>query len=379
MINFDINSINTPYFIVDEALLIKNLEILKGVKNATGCKILLAQKGFAMHSLYPLISQYLDGTCASGLHEAKLAHEFFNGENHVYSPAFDYKSFPEIASICGHITFNSFTQYENLRHLCSGKNIGIRINPEFSTQQHEKPIYDPCAPNSRLGVTHTNFREDLIKNGDINGLHFHTLCQQNSNDLVKTFNAFEINFEKYLYDIQWINLGGGHHITRDDYDIKLLVSLINKIKTKYNLQVYLEPGEAVALNAGYLVASVLDIVDNGIKTAILDTSAATHMPDVLEMPYRPYVINSDLPNVKQFNYRLGGVSCLAGDIIGDYSFDTLLNINDRLIFTDMAIYSMVKTTTFNGVKLADIAIARQNGSIEIIKTFGYNDFKVRLS
>ena len=378
MTNFDASSLKTPYFLVDEALLTRNLEILAGIKKKTGCKILLAQKGFAMFALYPLIAQYLDGTCASGLHEAKLAHEFFDGENHIYSPAFSDREFPEIISICDHVIFNSFSQWTHFKPLCPGnKQYGIRINPEISTQQHEKPIYDPCAPFSRLGTTFANFQPNLLDG--ISGLHFHTLCQQGADALEITLTAIEEKFGSFLHGLKWLNFGGGHHITRPGYDLNLLVDLINYIKAKYDIQVYLEPGEAVALNAGYLVASVLDILDNGIQIAILDTSAACHMPDVLEMPYRPFVVDSGLPGEKAFAYRFGGPSCLAGDIIGDYSFEAPLNIGGHIIFTDMAIYSMVKTNTFNGVPLPSIAILRKNGNIEAVKSFGYDDFKMRLS
>ena len=378
MVNFDVGAIQTPYFIVDEGLLIRNLEILARVKTATGCKVLLAQKGFAMYSLYPLVSRYLDGTCASGLHEALLANEYFSGENHVYSPAYDKRNFADILAICDHVVFNSFDQWGHFRHLCGDKNkkFGIRINPECSTQRHEKPIYDPCSPNSRLGVTIANFRPDLLEG--ISGLHFHTLCQQGADALEVTLDTVEEKFGKYLYDMDWINFGGGHHITRPGYDLDLLISLIKRIKSRYNVQVYLEPGEAVALDAGFLVARVLDIVDNGMQIAILDTSAACHMPDVLEMPYRPHVIGSGQPGEMSYTYRLGGMSCLAGGIIGDYSFSSPLKIGDHLVFTDMAIYSMVKTNAFNGVPLPSLAILRLDGSIEVVKTFGYEDFKVRL-
>ena len=379
MTNYDINTLATPYFIVDESLLVRNLEILSKVKAATDCKILLAQKGFAMYALYPLISQYLDGTCSSGLHEAKLAHKYFDGENHVYSPAFAQTDFPQILEICDHIVFNSFNQWQLFKPLCigKGKQLGIRINPELSTQQHEKPIYDPCAPASRLGVTAANFRPDLIEG--IDGLHFHTLCQQGPDALEATLQAVEEKFGKYLHHMQWLNFGGGHHITRPGYDVDRLVTIINRVKSTYGLQVYLEPGEAVALNAGFLAATVLDVVDNSMQIAVLDTSAACHMPDVLEMPYRPHIINSGQPSEKPHTYRLAGVSCLAGDIIGDYSFAAPLKPGDRLLLTDMAIYSMVKTNTFNGVPLPTLVVLRQNGSIGHVKTFGYDDFESRLS
>lgn len=375
--NFDINKVKTPYYIVDERLLIKNLEMLKSVSDRTGCKILLAQKAFSMFSVYPLIKEYLAGTTASGLYEAKLGFEEMGGETHIFSAAYTPSEFEEICKICDHIVFNSFSQLEKYRDKVKeyGKEFGIRINPEYSTQNHG--IYDPCSKGSRLGVTLKNLREDLLDGVD--GFHFHTLCEQNSNDLAKTLKAVEEKFDKYLYNLKWINFGGGHHITRDDYDIKTLVECILHFKSKYNVEVYLEPGEAVALNTGFLVSTVLDIVYNDIAIAILDTSAACHMPDVLEMPYRPAILGAQFPNEEKFTYRLAGPTCLAGDIVGDYSFKNALNIGDKLIFCDMAIYSMVKNNTFNGMKLPSIALACKNGSVKIIKEFEYNDFKMRLS
>lgn len=377
MLNFDPKKIQTPCFVVDKALLNKNLEILKSVKDKTGAKILLAQKAFSMFSLYGDIAKILDGTTASGLFEAKLGHDCFGKETHIFSPAYSKSEFDGIASICGHIVFNSFSQFEKFSDIATNKGAecGLRINPEFSTQEGHD-IYDPCAYGSRLGTTLDKFPSELPKN--LVGLHFHTLCEQNSDDLEKTLNVVEEKFGTYLHGLKWLNFGGGHHITRDDYDIEKLCNLINYFKKKYDLQIYLEPGEAVVLNAGFLVGEVLEFVDNGIKNAILDVSAACHMPDVLEMPYRPYVVGSGKPDEKQHTYRFGGATCLAGDIIGDYSFDTELLIGDKLVFTDMALYTMVKTNTFNGMNLPSIAIC-DNGQIEIVKKFGYEDFKNRLS
>ncbi len=375
--NFDINKIPTPYYIVDEKLLIHNLEILKYVREKTGCKILLAQKAFSMYSEYPLIAQYIDGTTASGLYEAKLGHDKMGKDNHVFSPAYPEKDIDEILKICDHIVFNSFSQWEKHKDKCinSGKEFGLRINPEFSTQDHA--IYDPCSKSSRLGITLKNFEGHSLDG--ITGLHFHTLCEQNSDDLEKTLTAVEEKFGKYISKMKWVNFGGGHHITRNDYDIELLIKCINNFKSKYNVDVYLEPGEAIALNAGFLVSSVLDIIDNDMKIAILDASAACHMPDVIEMPYRPNIIGSGLPNEKSYTYRFGGNTCLAGDIIGDYSFDKPINVGDKLIFCDMAIYSMVKNNTFNGMPLPSIAVADTNGNVKLIKEFGYKDFEMRLS
>ncbi|MCQ2513549.1 MAG: carboxynorspermidine decarboxylase [Ruminococcus sp.] len=372
------SELKTPCYVIDEQKLIKNLEILDGVQKHTGCKILLAQKAFSAFCTYPLIGKYLVGTTASGLYEARLGAECFGGETHIFAPAFKAEDMQEIVKICGHIVFNSFSQLEKHRKVWqnSDVSVGIRLNPEFSTQEgHE--IYDPCAYGSRLGVTKDNFREDLLEG--VEGFHFHTLCEQNSDDLIKTFNAVEEKFGKYFYNAKWLNFGGGHHITRADYDIEALENLINYVKNKYNVEVYLEPGEAIALNAGYLVTEVMDIVHNGIDVLILDTSAACHMPDVLEMPYRPPLKNSGKPNEKKYTYRLSSCTCLAGDVIGDYSFDEEIKIGDRLIFEDMAIYSMVKNNTFNGMPLPSIVLMHSEDDCEIIKEFSYIDFKERLS
>lgn len=373
----ELRSVSTPCYVVDEAFITNNLTILADVAKRSGCHILLAQKAFSMFSLYPLIGQYLSGTTASGLFEAKLGYEEMGGETHIFCAAYPEQDFDEILRICDHITFNSFRQWEHFRSkaLASGKSFGIRINPEHSTQEHG--IYDPCAKGSRLGVTRANFREDLLDG--IEGLHFHTLCEQNSDALIETIAAVEEKFGEFLPQMKWVNFGGGHHITRSDYDIDSLIACIQNFRLKYDVEVYLEPGEAVALNAGFLVASVLDIVDNDIQTALLDASAACHMPDVLEMPYRPPLASSGEAFEKQFTYRLAGATCLAGDIIGDYSFDQELHIGDKLIFCDMAIYSMVKNNTFNGMCLPSIALRRTNGDIEMIHQFGYQDFKERLS
>lgn len=368
----------TPCYVIDEQKLIKNLEILKSVQDRTGCKILLAQKAFSAFCVYPLMSKYLSGTTASGLYEAKLGYECFGKETHIFAPAFKEKDFDKILKICGHIVFNSFSQLEKYRDKWQNADVsvGIRLNPEFSTQEgHE--IYDPCAYGSRLGVTKANFREDLL-NG-VEGFHFHTLCEQNSDDLVSTFKAVEEKFGKYFYNAKWLNFGGGHHITRDDYDTEALVELIKYVQNKYDVEVYLEPGEAAALNAGYLITEVMDIVHNGLDILILDASAACHMPDVLEMPYRPPLKNSGKPNEKAFTYRLSSCTCLAGDVIDDYSFDSEVKIGDRLIFEDMAIYSMVKNNTFNGMPLPSIVLMHNEDNCEVIKEFSYNDFKERLS
>lgn len=366
----------TPCYLVDESLIRRNLEILAGVKERTGCKILLAQKAFSMYALYPLIGKYLDGATASGLFEARLGREEMGKENHIFSPAYREDEFDEITGLCDHIIFNSFAQLEKFgsQALAAGREIGLRINPECSTQDHA--IYDPCSPGSRLGVTAENFRPELLQG--VSGLHFHTLCEQDADALAQTLEAVEARFGEYLPQMKWLNFGGGHHITRADYDIDLLCSLISRIQEKYSVQVYLEPGEAVALNAGFLITTVLDTVHNGMDIAILDSSAACHMPDVLEMPYRPPLLDSGKAGERPYTYRLTGPTCLAGDVIGDYSFDAPLAPGDRLIFGDMAIYTMVKNNTFNGMNLPAIILRHEDGSDQILRTFGYEDFKCRL-
>lgn len=373
----DTNNIITPCYIIDETKLRRNLEILHGVEQRTGAKILLAQKAFSCYHFYPLIGQYISGTACSGLYEAKLGYECMGKENHVFSAAYREEEIDEIISYCGHIIFNSFTQLERYRDrvLSAGKKIGLRINPEHSTQEgHE--IYDPCSPKSRLGITLRNFRSELL--GGVSGLHFHTLCEQNSDDLEATLDAVEKKFGEFLYKMEWINFGGGHHITREDYDILRLERCIKRMQEKYSLEVYLEPGEAIALNAGYLVTKVLDIIENDIPIVILDTSAACHMPDVLEMPYRPPLFGSGKAGEKKFTYRLGSQTCLAGDFIGEYSFNHELKYGDKLIFGDMAIYSMVKNNTFNGMPLPEILSLGMDGSLSSLRKFGYEDFKSRL-
>lgn len=369
----------TPCFLVDENRLVQNLAVLRDVADRTGAKILLAQKAFSMFSVYPLLREYLAGTTASGLYEARLGHEEFGGETHVYSPAYAEGEFQEILHYADHIVFNSFNQWKAYGSLAraAGKSCGLRVNPECSTQPAEHAIYDPCSPGSRLGITEENFQPEMLTG--IDGLHFHTLCEQNADDLVRTVEAFEERFGKYMEGMKWLNLGGGHHITRDDYDVELLVKCINDLRAKYNVQIYLEPGEAVVLNAGYLVSTVLEAMKNGKEIAILDTSAACHMPDVLEMPYRPPVFRADEPGKKAFTYLLTGRSCLAGDVIGEYSFDNTLRPGDQVVFEDMALYTMVKTNTFNGVPLPLIAIRRADGTDEAVRMFDYEDFKNRLS
>jgi len=375
--------LHTPCYVIDRDRLEANLKVLRGVMERTGCRILLAQKAFSCYAVYPLISQYLCGATASGLFEARLCHEEMPGrENHVFSPAFREEDFPEILKICDHIVFNSVRQLEKLGPLTreSGLQVGLRINPQVSTQPTEHAIYDPCAPGSRLGVTLEEFRNasaDTI--ALLDGLHFHTLCEQNSDDLETTLNGFEEQFSEWLPQMKWINFGGGHHITRSDYDIPRLERCIERMSRGYGLTVYLEPGEAIALNSGYLHTKVLEVQHHAgaMDIAILDTSAACHMPDVLEMPYRPPLRDSGQPGEKAYTYRLGGPTCLSGDIIGEYSFDAPLIEGQTLIFEDMAIYSMVKNNTFNGMPLPAIYL-KQGSDYILLKSFSYEDFKSRL-
>ena len=375
-----IEELKTPCYVIDEKQLKNNLSILRKVEQDTGCKILLAQKAFSCFYEYPLIGQYISGTTASGLYEARLGKEEMGKENHVFAPAYKEEDVRELVKICDHMVFNSFSQLEKYKDLCKNSSIGIRINPECSTQG-DHAIYDPCAEGSRLGVTIEKFKEQFTDDmyAYVDGLHFHTLCEQNADDLAKTLEAVEEKFGSYLYRMKWLNFGGGHHITRADYDVELLEKCIRHMKETYDLEIYLEPGEAVALNAGYLATTVLDVVENGTKTLILDASAACHMPDVLEMPYRPPLKGSGLPGEKPYTYRLSCNTCLAGDVIGEYSFDSQIRIGDRLYFEDMAIYSMVKTNTFNGIPLPSIAVMDKAGNCRMIKEFGYEDFKNRLS
>ena len=377
--NLKVSSLPTPCYVVDEGLILKNLEILYNVSERTGAKILLAQKAFSMYELYPLIGRYLSGTTASSLFEARLGYEEMGGETHVFAPAYKDDDMDELVKICDHIVFNSFSQWYKYRDKVKSAEreieCGLRINPEYS--EIETDLYNPCAEGSRMGVK----LDELKKHGidGLDGIHFHTMCEQNSDVLWRTVQIVDEEFGEFLKQVKWVNFGGGHHITRPDYDIETLVRSIELIRDKYGVQVYLEPGEAVALNAGYLVSEVLDIVNNGIDIAVLDTSAACHMPDVLEMPYRPPLENSGEPGEKKYTYRLSCPTCLAGDVIGDYSFDEPLKSGDRLVFGDMAIYTMVKNNTFNGINLPSIILKTTDDEYRLIKEFGYEDFKARLT
>ncbi|NFH91418.1 carboxynorspermidine decarboxylase [Clostridium botulinum] len=377
--NIDLNKLPSPCYLVDERLLKKNLERLNYVQEETGANIILATKAFSMYSTFPLIGRYLKGVTSSSLFEARLGYEEMGKQVHIFSPAYIQDEFDEIMKYCDHIVFNSFNQwklYKDRVKNYSNKKIecGIRINPEYS--EIETDIYNPCFENSRMGVTLENFKiEDL---DGIDGLHFHTMCEQNSDTLARTIKVIDDKFGKYIKNMKWINFGGGHHITREDYDMETLLDIILYIKNKYDVDIYLEPGEAVALNSGFLVCTILDVIKNGMNIAIVDTSAACHMPDVLEMPYRPHIINSGMPNQYEYTYRLGAPTCLAGDVIGDYSFKEPLKVGDKLVFCDMAIYSMVKNNTFNGINLPAIVKYSDEKGVEIIKKFGYEDFKSRL-
>ncbi len=377
------DNLRTPCFVIEEAKLRRNGRILAELRRNTGCRILLAQKCFSNWELYPLLAEYLDGSEASGLYEARLGHEKFPGECHVFSAAFRDDEFDELLGLADHIVFNSLRQLQKFgaRAKAAGLSVGLRVNPEHSTQVgHE--IYDPCAPGSRLGVTAGELRSaDSKLTAMLDGIHFHTLCEQDSDSLEETLNVVEEKFGYLFGSLKWINFGGGHHITREGYDLMRLEGCILRIRDKYGLDVYLEPGEAVALNAGVLITSVLDVSPSDRKPlpyAILDTSAACHMPDVLEMPYRPPLAGSGEPDEYSYTYRLGSQTCLAGDVIGDYSFEHELHEGDRLTFGDMAIYTMVKTNTFNGMPLPDIVLEHEDGECELLHRFGYDDFFGRL-
>jgi carboxynorspermidine decarboxylase len=379
-----VKKINTPCYVCEEELLENNLKILDYVQQQSGAKIILALKGFAMWSSFDLVAKYLKGCTASGLYEAKLAREEFckynqNAEVHTYSPAYKDEDIEEIAKISDHIVFNSPNQLK--KYVCKVKEINpdihvsLRINPEVSSSPVD--IYNPCGLYSRLGTTLHNFDEALLEH--IDGLNFHALCEQNVDALEEVLSVFEEKFAKYFTKLKYINFGGGHHITKKGYDVEKLIWIIKEFHQKYNIDVYLEPGEAVGWETGYLVSTVLDLFENGMNIAILDTSAEAHMPDTLAMPYRANVRNAGLANEKKYTYRLGGNTCLAGDIMGDYSFDTPLHVGDKIIFEDQIHYTFVKNTTFNGVKLPSLAIKRKNGVLELIKEFGYKEYKNRLS
>ncbi len=376
---FDPTTVKTPAYVIDMEIIENNLKIIAEIKKRTGAKILLALKSFSMFSTFPLVRRYLDGVCASSVNEAQLGKEKFGKEVHTFAPAYSDGDIEEHLKYSDHIVFNSFSMLDRYKKIIqkSGRKIevGIRINPE--SKGAETDLYNPCAPCSRMGVTIGEFDENKLDGVD--GIHFHALCEQGAEDLANVLDNVEKKFGPHLSRMKWVNFGGGHHITRNDYDVDLLCKLIIDFKKKYNVDVILEPGEAIALNAGVLVASVLDVIKNDIEIAILDTSAEAHMPDVLAMPYRPTIIGAAKPNEKKYTYRLGGVTCLSGDIIGDYSFDKQLKIGSKLVFANQAIYTMVKNTTFNGIRLPGIIIREKGGKLKLVKQFGYEDFERRLS
>jgi carboxynorspermidine decarboxylase len=383
-VQFNPERVRTPAFVVDEGLLRRNLAILDDIKRRTGCRILLALKCFAMFSVFPLLRTVLDGTCASSPHEARLGREEFGGEVHTFAAAYAAGDIEDLAATTDHLVFNSFNQLARFRKpaleraagLGRRLALGLRINPEHS--EGTVALYDPCAPGSRLGIRTRDFRHDELDG--ISGLHWHNLCEQNADCLERTIGAVERSFSPALPRLDYVNFGGGHHITRDDYDRDLLVRLINDFQHRWGTRVYLEPGEAVALKCGFLVTTVLDVVSADIDIAIIDASVPAHMPDVLEMPYRPGIVGSGKPGEKDYTCRIGGLSCLAGDVAGEYSFDRPLQIGQKLVFTDMAIYTMVKTTTFNGVRLPSIIrYEPQTERLQVVREFGYEDFKGRLS
>jgi carboxynorspermidine decarboxylase len=380
LVGLDLAAVPTPAYVVDEGALAANLAVLDSVRRRTGCRILLALKAFAMWRTFPLLRTALDGVCASSVHEARLGREDFGGEVHAFAAAFTEDDIRELAGLADHVVFNSFAQRDRfaplLRQLAPHIGLGLRVNPEHS--EGHTPLYDPCAPGSRLGILRKHFAGKSLKG--ISGLHFHTLCEQNADCLERTLAAFERGFGEFIPGLEYVNFGGGHHITRDDYDIDLLCRLIRDFKKKYGVQVYLEPGEAVALNAGVLVATVLDIVENDMPIAIMDSAVPCHMPDCIEMPYRPNIVGAGKLGEKQHGYRIAGPSCLAGDVAGEYSFDEPLEIGSKLVFTDMAHYTMVKTNTFNGINLPSICLWRSEpAELEIVRSFGYADFRERLS
>lgn len=380
---FDPTRVPSPCFVVDEAAVRRNLDILNRVQRESGAKVLLALKAFSMFSLAPVIREYLSGTCASGLHEAKLGREEYGGEVHTFSAAFTKEDLPEILQLSDHVVFNSFNQWQHFQPLIEAARaqrpalqFGLRVNPLHS--EGTTPIYDPCSPGSRLGIPRAAFEGQSLEG--LSGLHFHTLCEQGFEPLSRTLDAVERQFGEYFPQLEWINFGGGHHITAEGYDVDGLIARIRAFQDQHQLQVYLEPGEAIAIQTGVLVSTVLDVLDYQQSLAILDTSATCHMPDTLEMPYRAGIFGSGEAGEKRYTYRLGGQTCLAGDVMGDYSFDTPLQVGQRLMFDDMSHYTMVKTSTFNGIGLPSIALWNSDtDELKVIKQFGYQDFKYRLS
>lgn len=381
--HFDPARVPSPCFVVDVAAIENNLKVLNSVQRESGAKVLAALKAFSCWRLGEMTARYLSGTCASGLHEARLGREYYGGEVHTYSAAFRESDLSEILKISDHVVFNSFSQWRRFREMALAAQrvrpqlrFGLRINPEHS--EGDVPLYDPCAPGSRMGVPASRFEPDELEG--ISGLHFHTLCEQGLPPLARTVKAVEEKFGPWLERMEWVNFGGGHHITEPGYQVDELIALVRDFRQRHNVEVYLEPGEAVAIHTGVLVAEVLDITWNQLDQAILDTSATCHMPDTLEMPYRAHIQGSGRPGEKAHTYRLGGMTCLAGDVMGDYSFDKPLSVGQRLLFDDMSHYTMVKTSTFNGIPLPAIALWDSGtDELAVVREFGYDDFKTRLS
>ena len=382
----DYTKIPSPCFVLEEELLRNNLKLIDSVQKSAGCKIILALKGFSMYSVFPIVKEYLSGATASSLNEIKLINDFMGYQAHTYMPAYLDQEFSEVLERSSHITFNSLNQWERFKSRVEdfkannpdhSLSCGIRVNPQYSEVTTD--MYNPCVPGSRLGITRDKL-PDILPEG-IDGIHFHTLCENGSDTLERTLEALEERFGDLLHQAKWLNMGGGHLMTREGYDTEKLIVLIKAIKEKYKLDVILEPGSAIAWRTGNLVTTVLDVMDSqGIEVAILDTSFAAHMPDTLEMPYKPVISNAYQEAVSGIpTYRMGGMTCLAGDFIGDYSFNTPLEIGDQVIFEDMIHYTMVKTTTFNGVNLPSIGIVDSEGVFKLIRTFGYESFKDRLS
>jgi len=380
MLPFDPSDVQTPAYVIDLGLLRNNLALLGQVQTRAECKVLLALKGFAAFSTFPYVKAVLSGAAASSVAEARLAREWIDKEVHAYAPAYSNEDIDELATLSDHIVFNSVAQVERylprLRELAPKIEVGLRVNPEH--RETETALYDPCAPGSRLGVPRRAMVGDILS--ELDGLHFHNLCEKDSDALDRTLESVERNFAPFIERVAWVNFGGGHLVTRPGYDVERLVRIVRNFQDRWGKQVYLEPGEAIGLNTGWLVAKVLDVIDYGTPIAILDTSATAHMPDVLEMPYRPGIVGASEPGLKSYTVRLGGLTCLAGDVIGDYSFDRPLKVGDHLIFEDMAHYTMVKATTFNGVRLPSIVLFEpENGELKVVRTFGYEEYKSRLS
>ncbi len=375
--SLDISRVETPAYVLEEALLKRNLAVFDHVQKASGAKIILALKGFAFWGAFPWIREVLYGATASSLNEARLAHEEMRKEVHVYSVAFTDKEFPEVLKIADHIVFNSFNQWRRFKPLVKASNrkvtCGLRVNPGYS--EVKTPLYDPCYTNSRLGITREEFKPEELDG--IEGLHFHAHCGNNSDTLERVVASFEKLYGEYIPKMKWINFGGGHHITKEGYDVEKLIHIVKTFRAKYGVDVYIEPGEAVGWRTGPLVASVVDKVVNGMEILILDTSATAHMPDTLEMPYRPEIRGADEPGVLPHTYRLGGLTCLAGDVIGDYSFSKPMEIGDKIVFEDMIHYTIVKNSTFNGIPLPSLCIWTEQGELKVMREFGYAEYKLR--